>query len=350
MANRRQRADGSERPADSRTGLAPWRVRLLAVAAGLSTCGTLLAVGYLGWWLHDRNPGKPIAVEVNRPVRVVQETGTAPDRVPNVLGLDADTARQTMIDAGIDAAAVTLKQQPFAGAGGLVITQDPGPGAQRASKVVLAMSAPATMPTVVGLEQVKARKMLNDLGARVVTEFRYAAGAKEGTVTAAEPSPGVPLPGSVKLTLADAPSSVFLSELEAIRTDCNTDETQIAGRTFKNPLVCSPAADSPAQIEYALGRRAGEFVATVGLSDRSAATAPVRFRVLGDRRQLFSRVVPAGSDVRVTVPVSGVLRLRLETLVASGAELSDSVSAVWGNARVLGGRQAIDQLTTVDTP
>jgi beta-lactam-binding protein with PASTA domain len=319
--------------------------RLVVTGMALATIGTCLALVYAGWWLHERDPGKPVSVAIKRPITVIRDAGAASGSVPNVLGLDVDTARQAMIDAGVDPARVATEERPYAGEAGLVVSQRPAPGARRQDRVLLAVSARAQMPAVAGDQIRAARERLADLGARVVVRSRFDSGAAEGTVLSTRPAEGEVLSDSATLTVAEASSSVFLSQLESVSSDCSVEEElTMNGRAVKNPLTCSPSSDYASEMEYVLNRRVARFVATVGLGDRGGDRVPARFRVVVDGRMVATRTVAFGQIARIAVPVAGALRLRLETRMASGREQDDSPIATWGNARLLGGQSAIDAL------
>lgn len=321
-------------------------MRLLVTGLVLATVGALLGATYVGWWLHDKNPGKPVAIVVKRPIKVVNESGASPTTMPNVLGLDVDSARQAMADAGIDPARIAVSTQPYAGERDLVIDQDPSPGAPRSSGAVkLAISGPATMPKVVGRTVDDARVSLGNLGVRVISQRRFAAGQKENTVLDSTPRMGQPLGTDATLTIADAPSSVFVSQLETIQSDCNSASLPINGHTYKTSMSCEPGTDSPSEMAFALNRRVSQLVAVVGVSDQSQATAPIRFRVIVDGAVRYDRVVPFGQSAHLAVSVVGGLRVRLEARLASHRDTFDTVTGVWGNARFQGGRSAIDALS-----
>lgn len=328
-----------------------WKNRLFVVGIVLATCGTFLSAAYVGWWLHDRNPGRPLAVDVNRPVTVINESGRAAGTVPNVLGLDLDTARQVMIDAGIDPAKVTRRATPYAGAQGVIVDQQPSPGAPRPRAVVLGTSTPAKMPAVVGRQVGVARRTLADLGARVIVRSRYAPGKAEGLVLGSRPRMGALLPDDATLTVAEAPSSVFLDQLEAITDECEAQEKlTIGGRDVQHAISCAPTKGYSETMEYVLNKRVGRFEATIGLGDRGGDTAPVTFRVTVDRVTVFTRTLSFGESARVSLPIEGALRVRLATSLASKRDPQDEVAAVWGDARFEGGKPAVDALTKESSP
>lgn len=318
------------------------------IAAGLALLGTLVFGGCLGWWFHDQHPGPP-EVNVSRPVRVLSESEGASGAVPNVIGLDLDTARRAVSDAGLDPGTIRTRGRPYAGQSGLVVDQQPSPGTSHPAAVTLGVSSPATMPSLAG-PVADARRRLSDLGARVVLATRFEPGVAEGTVVASHPAAGQKLTDDVTLTVAEAPSSVFATNLEPVTSDCDTGSLTMNGHSFDNVVSCAPSQDSPSAVEYALNRRVKGFSATIGLDDRGGTGFPVRYRVLVDGSQVFSRTLSFGQTAPVSVRVAGALRLKLQARLARRGEPNETVTAGWGEARFLGGRSAIDALARSSSP
>lgn len=327
-----------------------WRSRLVATAIGLSIGATFLAAIALGWHLHAVDPGKPVSIVVKRPLRVSSDQDLGSDTAPNVLGLDEDTARQAMLDAGITPGAIAVKTTPYAGEGDVVVDQDPKPGAAHPKSVTLVVSTSAPMPRLIGRSVDDARNSLSAMGARVIVTTRFQPSAKEGIVLSTSPAPGAPLKTSATLTVAEAPSSVFLSDLESLTSGCSTGEITMDAHDFKNSLSCSVNQDSSTVSEYLLNRRVATFSATAGLSDR-ADRGTVRFRVVADGHLKQERVVRFGQVAHFDAPVAGALRLRIVAkLLSAGASGTNGVTAGWGNARFNGGKKAIDALVASSKP
>ena len=325
-----------------------WR-RLLVLVVGLTSVAVLGGAVFLGWWLHGRlAKDRTAVVNVNRPIRVAEPSlpsvGTA---VPNVLGLDVQTARQVFVDAGIDPKRLETTGQPYAGEQGIVISQDPASGSSVGTgKLTLTLSTSAQMPKLVGGTLTEARAALAGLGASVAVTARYQPNTTENTVLETEPKVGAPLRERATLVVAEPPSSVFLNELRPINSSCGTQTVNAAGVERPNAFDCEPGQGSPSVMEYLLNRRVASFAAVLSLGDRGGTDTPVTFVVIVDGKRKLALTLRFGEARAINVPVVGALRLRL---VASAGKLGSSgeqPQAVVANARLLGGRTAIDSLVS----
>jgi hypothetical protein len=116
----------------------------------------------------------------------------------------------------------------------------------------------------------------------------------------------------------------------------------MVGTAETDAMLCRPGTDRPSVIEYVLHPELTSFDATVGHSDRGAAGVPVTFRVFADERLAAEATVAFGETAEISAPVTGAVRLRLETVRAASTDQSGSVYPVWARARLVGGRQAVD--------
>jgi hypothetical protein len=307
---------------------------------------TLLAGGIvLGWWAHGRWRSGDTTVVVERPVQILRERAVATGTMPDVVGLTRAAALQALGDAGADLSRVSIAERAYAGDPGVVISQAPDPTSALSAAPKITLSAPGTMPQIVGVPVDRARTTLSALGASVVVEMRYEAGASENTVLDVSPAPGHPLTAHARIAAAEPASSVFLDQLSAIDSSCSSDTAYVGGVERARALVCTPGEGAPAAMEYVLNREVTRFEAVVGIADRSASDTPVTFRVLVDGRSRFLATLPFGTAKRVSVPVAGALRVRIEAAVAKQGPSGREAEAVIASARFVGGRTAIDRLT-----
>lgn len=322
--------------------------RLKAGALSAVALGLALLAGLCGWWLNDAigddPPATAAAVTVSRPVTVVADPVAVSSTVPNVLGLDVDSAREVLLDAGIDPSAVTAVATPFAGQSGLVVDQDPAPGAEPSGSVRLSVSAAASVPALVDEGVEKARELLSTLGARVVVRPRFVAGADEGTVIATEPASGRPLPSDVVVVVAEAPASVFLTRLQPITSGCGPQAVNVGGTVYAESIVCSLSGETVQVAEYALSRRAVELTAVLGHTDQTVGTEEVFYRVLVDGAPLRRGVLRFGGSVKIRVPLRGALRVALETRVERPPASPEQTTLAWADVQLLGGERAIAAL------
>lgn len=303
----------------------------------------------LGWTLRDGDGAvsEQVLVNVDRPVVAVGGAAVAADAAPNVLGLALDDARQALIDAGVDPTEIDTSEVPTAGRAGVVVVQDPPPGIPVADGVVLGMSVAATVPDVAGGSVDDARDRFDQLGAVVRVVRRYDPSAAEGTVLGVSPPTGERLPTSVELTVASAPSSVFITDLDDIEGSCSSTSGSVNGTGFDTGLECGPRDDF-AQATWLLDRRISRFETTVGIEDASDSGSTVEWAVLGDDRVLAAGTAGYGQAEPIALDVTGVLRFTVRYRLA---ELPDGVSRpdlVFANPLLIGGPDDIDALLAED--
>ncbi|MEY2421056.1 MAG: eukaryotic-like serine/threonine-protein kinase [Acidimicrobiaceae bacterium] len=325
--------------------------RRLQVGASLAVIvGLIAAGGSTGWWLRGRQIDKQL-----RPVVVNVAAGTATtvpsDRpMPSLAGLSEGDARAALAFIGVTGSAVTVTPTAAAGPGGVVVGQDPPPGAtvKAGAAVTLKISAPATVPDVVGKTETEARAALSALGARVQRKETFDPNAAQGAVLAIEPAAGAPLTDEVTITVAEAPSSVFLTELKPVKTNCSTGTATVKGSDVKSALTCGPSANaaSPAVVDYAVNGSVTRFDATFGQSDRAETRFSVQFQTFVDDQLVDTQTVAFGQTVDISIPISGALRVRVEMVVAADPKscCGSGVRAVLANARFVGAPDAIDAL------
>lgn len=325
----------------------PRILRRLALGA-LLLVGIALAAGFslLGWVVNERfDPDVPaVTVVVDRAVTVVDEQESGEGVTPNVLGLGEAAARQALADAGIDPAMIMVRAVPYVGERGLVVEQSPPPGEQPDGTVDMSVSAEAKMEELVGLPIEDARAALTQLGAIATVVRRYEPGITADRVVATEPAAGEAITERVTLTVAEAPSSAYLSKLEPVASDCSIDTLNVGGRSRSDAIVCQPGEDSPRRIDYLLNKRIGRVDAVLGVSDRAATGAPVHFLVRIDGRAVESITTSFGAPRLIRVPVSGAVRLTIIASVPKSDPAGEQVEAVIADARVFGARSAVDAL------
>jgi beta-lactam-binding protein with PASTA domain len=326
--------------------VASWLRRLAIATISTSVVAVLLSMVFLGWQVHDWISGKPtVRVTVTRPIKVVKEQRGSSDTMPSLLGLSEQRARQVLADAGVDLKRVSTSNQPYAGEESVVIAQKPLSGSPLGSSAIaLTISVPAKMPPLQGMPLNDARDLLGQIGASVTVETRYQPGSAENTVLETKPAAGEPLSDRATLVIAEPPSAVFLSQLQSISSSCGTDTLNVAGISRTDALVCNPGEGSPAVMDYLLNRRVSEFQAVLGLGDRGANDVPVTFRIFVDGRRAAVLMLAFGQAQKVTVPVVGALRIRLEAAISHSSKSDEEVQAAFANARFLGGQSAINEL------
>jgi Uncharacterized protein conserved in bacteria len=326
------------RPVERRMKAATRRRLLLASAWA---CGVLALVGgstVFGWWLATstvvagtQNPG-PEIVEVPVPGSL-----TGNSVMPDVRGLDPETALQVLADAGVPVAGVTTTERPAAGPSGVILAQTPVFGTIDPTEVLLVVSAPAAVPEVVGLEVGEAASLLIELGARVDRIEIFDPDAEVGVVTAVDPVAGSDLPEVVRVTVTAEPGTARLSQL-SFRGNCSTtSRLTMDGVQYAHGLECS-ASTAGRETTWQFGKAATVLEGTVGVPDDAEPGTSVGVRILGDGAELGNYTVAYGEPQHIELRVAGVIQLKIVVTGASGTE------AGLGDLSVLGARAPLTAL------
>jgi hypothetical protein len=315
------------------------------LAIGLVTLG---ATG--GWFAHERlrteEPAAvaPVELTIDRPIAVPEGIVEADRTAPGVVGLTVDRARQVLFDAGIPDADVTVSVVPQAGEPDVVVSQEPPPGQAVEGTVELSVSEAAVVPDIVGQELAAGRQAIEDLGALVVVSRRYDPGAAEGTILGVQPGAGEILGPEVAMTVAAAPSSVFLAALDPIESNCSPSDETVNATSYPTSLACQVYTGSADIASYVLNRRVSRLEAVIGQADRSDPNVTVRYVAQGDGSVLLDEVVSFGEGRAIALDLSGVLRLDLSAVVMGEEGPQETVTAVWGSARLVGAPDDVDIL------
>src|SRR6266542_223742 len=136
--------------------------------------------------------------------------------------------------------------------------------------------------------------------------------------------PGSGPPGGVVTT--------YLADLEPTQSSrlASTDEANINGKTFVHNVLFYACCD-PASADYDLGRHYRRLEATLGVTDEAPADARSTFEVFLDGRKAYTATAGLGKPARLSLDVTGVLRLHL--VINSTQE---DFLVAWGEAKILG--------------
>lgn len=318
--------------------------RALAIMSGALVAVGLVGIGFgFGWTAASRQDAPysgPDVIEVPVP----QYDAQAQALMPDVRGLAQSEAESALADAGIPAAIVQVSSREAAGVAGLVVEQTPRFGAENPTEVSLLVSAPATVPDLVGQPERAASEVLLALGARVDRSQRYVAGTAPGLVVEVQPVAGSPLGDAVSMTVSEPAASIYLNQIERISGGCSSARESMNGREYPQSLTCS-ATSKPQLSEWLINRAGTDFVGTLGVPDKGPVDAAVSIRILADGVEVGSYSASYGAPVEFRVPVAGTLRLGVEVTAVNLPERpSNSWSAVLGDARLEGSSVALAAL------
>ncbi|QPK80473.1 PASTA domain-containing protein [Schaalia sp. ZJ405] len=303
-----------------------------------------LAAAFIGGWfvqslIQTHAQGPVDSAAASRPDESAQSGGAVLDnQMPDVRGLPLNDAKQILADMDISLADVTVESKQWGGQPGLVIAQDPVMGEARRSKITLTVSEQAKMPRVIGSAKKEALETLRAFGVEPTVVEKYAMGSPTGTVIQASVKEGDPLPASVELTLAQAGSSIFLSQLNTVDSSCSRGAESVNGTEYANSLRCSPGrSEEGYTYGWLLNRKAMYLEGIVGVSDTDDTDSRVTVTVVGDGKQLASVTAAYATPVPLGVDVTGVLRLEVHVIGEDG-------SAVLADVRVKG---STDEIATL---
>ena len=308
---------------------------LLALAAWTLAVGGAGLVG--GWALgHNASLSSPPPEREIIEVPAVEEQKESV--IPDVRGLDSTDAKQALADAGFDPGIITEEELQWGGEPDIVIVQSPVVGDVVDDSIVLEVSAATQMPDLIGKSQSEAISALGAVGVEPEVVEAFDLASRTGTVLQSTPEPGQPLTSAVELTVAQAGASLFLSTLDQLERNCNTEEARINGTSYPNSLECSAGSDEPSSGFWLLDRHAMLIAGTVGVDDRGEAGATGSVTFIGDGTELGSYDVSYAKPQDVSLQVEGILRLEIQVTAP------DRGSIVLGDVLVKGTSSGIAEL------
>lgn len=291
--------------------------------------GVFGAGGVTGWMVHDRiqadrAQSEPTIVEIPA---ISEGIATV---VPDVRGMNLNDATQALADLNLAPDAITTSEIPWAGTPGLVVAQDPVVGSAFEGKLHLTLSAPATVPDLVGKTQSEAMNTLLALGVQPVIDKKFDPSKTTGSVIALAPEPGSPLTDDLTITVADVGASVLLSTLDSASGygGCSTGTVSVNGKSYGNAMSCRSGSTSDEQISaWVVGRHGTRFTALLGVPDTDSTDARVVVRVLADGVEVQRVEAAYGAPAGIDVDISNVLRLEIavSSPTRSPAVLADAL-------------------------
>lgn len=148
--------------------------------------------------------------------------------------------------------------------------------------------------------------------------------ANTGSGGSTSSTPSTTRPGS-GVTIAP----VALSSLEPVDEDVRDSGTGVVdvnGTSYIDTVYWSGSASEPSWVEYDLGRKFQRMTGVVGFNQDADAAISGTVQVLGDGVELFSAPIRLSQIAQLDIPVTNVLRLRLQ-LTYTPAERYDSNAA-----------------------
>ncbi|MFF1722186.1 NPCBM/NEW2 domain-containing protein [Streptomyces sviceus] len=116
----------------------------------------------------------------------------------------------------------------------------------------------------------------------------------------------------------------------------DTSSAEVNGRGYPRSITQTTSTGGPVnEAEYNLGRHWQRLKATIGLRDDSPTRAKLTFQVSADEKQLLSKSVSLGEDVKIDLDLDGALRLKLT--VTYGGQDPNYVYGTWGDVQLIAG-------------
>lgn len=300
----------------------------------------VLAAGVAGWWAANTTLIASQRNATDDPTAV--QTTISGSQMPDVRGLDRETAEQVLADSGIAFSSIESYDAPAVAEAGLIVEQSPAFGATDVTKVKLGLAVPVTMPDLTGMTQEEAAGVLSGFGAGVDVTYGYSKDYAAGVVMSASPPAGEPLGQTASVIIATAGSTVPLSQLDASGGQCRSESNiAIDGRDRATALICSGQTSATASDPtWVLSRSADRFTATVGIPDNGEPGTVMPFEVVLDGAVVAQGSAAFGSSTSIDVVCSDALQLTLRV----GQTASDGVQIAFGDAVLYGSDEGIARL------
>jgi len=321
------------------------RGQKILIGAILFLMVALISASFTGGWiLSNQWSARQTSPEVTPSVVMVPQI---PDgvRMPDLRGLPKEDALQVIADAGWDVSTVTTTTEPFAGPVDMVVAQNPPFGTTNVTEITLTLSGRALIPDYANRSATEIVTQLRNLGVNVQTQYAYDPNVPAGQVVSIFPDTGEPLPTDATVTIAEAGTALFLSQIQC-PVGCLSSKSDLTlnGTPYTNGLTGQVSfntrnPDNDVQHhEFVLGRHANQLLASVGIPDNvSDKSGTIRVVVVGDDVQIGEVSVGYGATAELDVPVTGVLRLDIQTMFDVRPDgTSGNQTVAFGNARVVG--------------
>jgi hypothetical protein len=203
-------------------------------------------------------------------------------------------------------------------------------------------AASITMPDVRNSTVADAKTSLTSAGLTsnpVIVEQQNATVAP-GLVVTQDPLPGafVSDTNTVTLTVSALPAQVYLGDLRATAGYFTTGVASIKGVPYTHGVLQQQGSNyNPAKTTFTLSAHYTRLKGVVGLDDSFAGGGSVQVEVFDqDNKSLFKKTVKVGQPVKLDISVRGVIQLTLESTDLL-TTVQNSGTVVWGDAQVISG-------------
>jgi serine/threonine protein kinase len=191
----------------------------------------------------------------------------------------------------------------------------------------------AVLPSLTGKSLSDATAALTPLGVSYDVKEVLDSKHPDNTVLGQTPAAGTSA-SHVTLTVSRVPVATYLADIGSLGDGPSTQPVQISGTTYAHALSGQPYCNSSVTWEYDLGKSYRKLDGLVGLTDSSDSSATMRFEITADGRQVFATTAALGKPHRLSVDLTGVLRLQITTTSLTCGNLNSSIAM--GDPRLLG--------------
>ncbi|MFI0408637.1 protein kinase [Actinomadura sp. 3N508] len=203
---------------------------------------------------------------------------------------------------------------------------------------------PGLVPALVGLPEQQARALLPPTVGVQIRREQAPPNSPDGVVLAQEPQPGADMPATIALTISSKQAIQYLADIEPSSGDgtitgTNATNYRLSGHVQVHAIGVegSPCGNEAGGVEYDPGQHYTQLQGLAGVDDNSAsAKTQVTVEFYGDARKLKSITVTLGKAKDLDVDVRGVLRLSIRWAFSHGdASRCDGGTLVLGDAQLV---------------
>jgi hypothetical protein len=300
----------------------------------------IVGLAFAGGWIVGVRATSALAPTVSPSFIEVPVLGAGAQTalMPDVRGLDEDTALQVVADSGISVADITVSTRSYAGATGVVVEQFPAFGVAHPVSIALVISTPAVVPDAIGRTASDVVSDLAALGAGTTRVGKYDPNSAVGTVLAISPAAGTDLPESVELTVSVAPATIYLARVSPSTSGCSTGEVTFKGNIYSEGITCRTSI-SDRTMSWLLSAAVDRISGTIGIADDGDTNASATAQLILDGTVVGDYTLNWGEAHSIDVPASGALKLTIVTKMVSG-----KADVVFGDVLLTGSPSPMSKL------
>ena len=281
------------RPCDGGGGDRPRRRSRRLLVAGVAAAVVVLAAAAAAFAV-TRGQGSPQAAPTTP---VVASVTTSPTPSASATASATATDTPTASDTG---------------------SSSPADSATPSSSVTGAGNPTAVMPDLVGSTLADAESALGGLGVRYHLNEVYSSTAHDNIVVAQTQEAGKAAGDLVTVTVSRLGTATYLADIPTVdNIDLQPGSVSISGKSYPHGITRQVSCYESAQWEYDLGRNFRTLNGIVGLTDDSGRSTRTVVEFFLDNRRVYAETVSLGHPQKVSVDMTGGLRLVVKLTASS---------------------------------